>query len=505
MVFESPWRYYQRPDASGATFNLTRVAFAARVRAARLPSGRETLLGVVVGVIACVLLIVALSAFHQDSWLALVAGRTIWHDGVPHHDTLTTLTRGRHWVDQQWLSQLTIYALYRVAGLKLVAAVHVLLVAGSLGAAVAVGRRRGTQVPELLLVLLGGLILLVLLSVVVRTQAYAYPLFVATIALLSADSRSPSRRALWTLPILVLWANVHGSAALGAGLVSLAGLTMLRGRRAMGVTLVIGGPLCLLATPYGSATVGYYHGTLLNPDFSRLVTEWRPVTAIPVASAAFFALAALAVWSLGRHRGRLTLWERLVLLILLAGGITALRNVVWAELVLLMLPVVSFGEKKAVAPVRPSLNQALAALTACALLVALVIDLRRSDREFEHGYPAGSLRAVATATSSDPSLRVFSDAQFADWLLWRLPQLEGRVAFDARFELLPQGGLEHVARALRVSGIDWKRSVRGFRLVVLTPDAEKDAARGFRAEPGRRILYADGDALVILRAAAQAR
>jgi hypothetical protein len=135
--------------------------------------GRDTLLGVVLGFLACALLFGARSVFHQDSWLALLAGREIWHSGIPHHDTLTTFTLGRDWVDQQWLSQLAIYGLYRLGGLGLVSAVHVALVVGSMAAAIRIGRRRGTGTSTMLLVLVLGTILVLLPSLAVRTQPYA--------------------------------------------------------------------------------------------------------------------------------------------------------------------------------------------------------------------------------------------------------------------------------------------------------------------------------------------
>jgi hypothetical protein len=491
------------------------VAAVARARRALFSGSQDTLLGAVVAVVACVLLVGARYFFHQDSWLALVVGRSIWHDGIPQHDFLTVLTEGRRWVDQQWLSQLAIYGLFRLGGLALVAAVHVALVAGSLAAALAIGRRRGSEVATQLIVLLVGLILVLLPSLVVRTQPYAYPLFVATLFLLSSDSRAPSARVYWTLPLLVLWGNVHGSAALGAGMVALRGLTILAQRRSppgvsrharvTGVALMIAAPLCLLATPYGTGMPSYYRETLLNPDFTQLVSEWRPVTDVPVAAVPFFLLAALALWSMGREPKRLTLWERVVLIVLLAGGIAALRNVVWAEFALLMLPAFAVRVGSGDAVVRRRLNQGIAITLAVAVVACLVIDLTRSDHEFEKGYPPGVLAAVAHTTAGPAAARVFADPQYADWLLWRLPGLRGRVAFDARFELQPSGALERLARALTATGIDWKRPVRGFRLVVLAPSSSKEAARGFRAEPGRRILFDDADGLVVLRSAAQAR
>ena len=479
-----------------------------RARAAIAGGDRDVLLGVVIGAIACVLLFSATALFQQDSWLALLAGREIWNSGIPHHDTLTLLTEGRRWVDQQWLSQLGIFALYRVGGLGLVSVVHTALVVASLAGSVAIGRRRGTEFPALLLVLVMGLPLVLIASVVVRTQAYAYPLFVATVYLLSSDSRSPSNRVYWTLPLLVLWSNVHGSAMLGAGMVSLRGLTILYERvrhdardghgPLAGAALTIAGPLCLLVTPYGLGAITYYGDTLFNPDFTRLVAEWRPITDVPPAAVSFFAVIGLAVWSLGRHPGRLTLWERILLIVLMVGGILAVRNVVWAQLALLMLPVVSL-RAGAEAGVRPRLNQALALVVAATIAVIAVVTLARPDSDFESRYPQGVLRAVDRTTASDPAINVFADVQLADWLLWRLPQLRGRVAFDARLELQPRGGLDPLVRALTATGIDWKRAARGYRLVVLAPDHVKEAARGFRAEPGRRVLFDNPHGLVILR------
>src|SRR5207248_1629419 len=59
-----------------------------------------------------------------------------------------------------------------------------------------------------------------------RTQTLALPLFVTVYALLARDARMPSHRVYLVVPLLVLWGNLHGSAALGALLV--AGHGMLR-------------------------------------------------------------------------------------------------------------------------------------------------------------------------------------------------------------------------------------------------------------------------------------
>jgi len=77
------------------------------------------LLAVVMMALAAALLADLAGEFDVDSWLALVAGRDVWHNGLPHHETLTVIAHGAVWIDQQWLSQLASYGLYLLGGLGL--------------------------------------------------------------------------------------------------------------------------------------------------------------------------------------------------------------------------------------------------------------------------------------------------------------------------------------------------------------------------------------------------
>src|SRR5437660_791891 len=104
-----------------------------------------------------------------------------------------------------------------------------------------------------------------------RVQSLVFPLFVALLWLLAEDSRRHSRRVLLALPIVVLWANIHGTAFLAAALVALRGLAMLFERdrpllaRLPMAAVLAASPALLLASPYGFSLVGYYHKLLLNP------------------------------------------------------------------------------------------------------------------------------------------------------------------------------------------------------------------------------------------------
>ena len=432
-----------RAGRRAATFRGLPVVFSRR--------GTDVLLAVVMMALAAALLADLAGEFDVDSWLALVAGRDVWHNGLPHHETLTVIAHRAVWIDQQWLSQLASYGLYLLGGLGLLGVCIVALFASSVAGATAGARRLGAPFRGVLLVLPLCLVLIAP-SREVRTQEFAMPLFVALAYLLARDSRGPSRRVYWCLPILVLWANLHGTVTLGALLVALRGLTVGWERRHLllhsaaqwkrPLALILGAPIAILITPYGLGMLGYYRTTMLSSTLRHAVTEWQPITSAPITAGAFFVLAGLAVWSFGRHPSRTTIWERLALVALAAGSISVIRNVLFFALFALMIVPVSLAieGRRSKPPTdrrRGPINALLAAGALIAVLIATASTLTRPARAIElHSQRTGVLDAVQRARQSDPSLRVLTDDHFADWLLWRDPALSGRMANDVRFELL---------------------------------------------------------------------
>ncbi len=491
-----------------------------RLSCALARRGTDVLLGVALAVFAVVLLGEMVHDFNVDSWLALVTGRLVWQGGIPHHETLTVVSQGQPWVDEQWLSQLASYAIYLIGGLGLLGVVNVALLAVPVAVATFVARRLGASFRSVI-VALPALLTIISPSREIRTQEFAIPLFVAVAYLLVHDSRRSSRRVYWCLPILVLWANLHGSVTLGAGLVALRGLTVAwerRGALLHGVgawrrplALVLGPVAAILVTPYGLSMVGYYHATMASGNLRQFVTEWRPVTATPVIAVALFLVGGVAIWSFGRHPEKTTTWEKLAFLILLAGSISVVRNTLFCGLLGLMIVPVSWAWGPAQGPqqsgerLRAAINGTLGALAILVVAAAVLVSLVRPASVIE--YPAQQprlLTAVQRATRADPSLRVLTDDHFADWLLWRDPALSGRIANDVRFELLSTDQLDSLENFFAVIGLDWKSAARGYRLIVLTRKDDAGAMTGLLREPGHRILYEDSQQIVILRSAAAA-
>jgi hypothetical protein len=466
--------------------------------------GYELLLAALLGLMAAGRMWLVPQYFKADTWLALTAGRDVWASGVPHHETLTALASGREWVDQQWLAHLASYGLYEVGGFALIGALSVVLAAGSFAAVTVVAGSLGARARTLLLLMPVTAFPFFAQSWQPRTQMFAYPLFAAVFVLLLLDCRRPSSRVLLVLPLLVLWANLHGSAVLGAALIVMRGLVMLWEQRGRGwriaAALIAVPPVALLLTPYGIGTARYYSDTLLNGAFKELATEWQPVTHDPVLILPFLALVVLTAWTLVRGRRGTTLWERLALVLLVVGAANAVRNMVW--LTLGALPVLALAlDRKVAAGAPPSafgmrLNRGLAVTGAIAILVALGVTLARPTSAFERDYPRPYLDSVVAAAAADPGATIVADVGDADWMLWRAPVLRGRIAFDARLELLSAAGVRDIASLLRGRSTSLS-GAGGARIFALDRRAAGATIQQLNRVPGRRIVFLDAHHVVI--------
>jgi hypothetical protein len=472
---------------------------------------RESLPVTVFGLFACGLIIRLPDQLRQDGWLALVSGRVVADSGLPSTDTLTAWTAHVQWVDQQWLGQLFLYRIASAGNLRLVMLVHVALLATAMAAALAAARWRGGSARSVGLVAAPALVV-ILMSAQMRAQSLAYPLFVATAWLLIADSRKASRRVLLVLPLLVLWANVHGSVVLGAALTTVFGVFLVvRTVRAKagssrevllrGALLAVAPCLCVFASPYGSSLFHYYGSTAFNSSFARVVSEWQhswpSLMTLP-----FYVLAAASAWLLWRNRRAVSMFEQVALLLLFLAGVAALRNMVWFSFFALIVLPLPLGQRLREVSGRESktVKTALAAAAIAAVSVAGAAAASRPESWLTSSvYPTAAANAVGAAAAKDPTTRIYSDVRFADWLLWTRPELAGRIAYDARFELLSNAELDRLYRLQNELTPQWTAAVADHRLVVLPREQGAATARALMTEDGVRRIYRDGSVVVLLR------
>jgi hypothetical protein len=441
----------------------------------------------------------------SDTWYTLLGGRVVSHSWLPHADKLTVLTRGRQWVDEQWLAHLLLYGLWSAGGWPLALLIQLAAYLGAFVLAAVTALRLGASARSTAVV--GAVALLVAIGETgFRAQTLAFLLFALVLLLLLVDDAQPTRRVYLTLPLLVLWANMHGSVVLGAALVTLRGLTLAlegirsdRRRWARAATLVALPWLCAIASPYAPELPGYYARLLHNPTLSKFVSEWQPASIRN--EPLFFVLLVGGVMLVARAR-RTSVFATLALLATAVGGLMAIRHVVWFALTAAaVLP----GALDDLWPTRPAprrrrLNLIVAGTAVTALVVAVATFASHKRAWFERGYPARAAAAVAAAAAADPQAKVFANERYADWLLFGQPLLRGRVAYDVRFELLTADQLMGVAKFRLEQGADWLRIADGYRIFVLDPGSEAGAIELLAREPRARILFRNRDVAVLERA-----
>jgi len=441
----------------------------------------------------------------NDSWLNLAAGREVVRHGLPSHDQLTVYGLGATWTDQQWLAQVVIYAVYSLGGFALLSIATCASVIGAFSIAAAAARSLGAGARAF-----WAMFLPVLVAAPwawsIRAQMLALPLYTALLWLLASEARAPSRRVWLAFPLLVVWANIHGSVALGALLVVLLAayeLVRTRGRSwVRSVALVVLAPLAVLVTPYGPAdTVRYYHLMLVDPPFAGRVTEWS--WAAPATNTIFFyALVAIAVVVVWLGRRRLTIFDMLVLGLTFAGGVDAIRGIMWFALACMVFLPVAIGhrlESKRQGEPRRGLNVAIAAGLTVALLAVAGSLFARDESWFEDYWPRETVDAVRAELR--PGDRVFAPDRFSDWMLFKIPELRGRIAYDVRFELYDRRFFQRLQDYNFEDGPDWKSFADGYR-VVIVDETRRSHTKDLLAEPGARVIYRDDEITVIARARA---
>lgn len=453
---------------------------------------RDGTLVIVLAAFAIVMLLALRHGLVVDGWMALVSGREIAQHGLPSHDALTLWAHGRRWTDQQWLAQLGLYELVRLGGVKLALFVHALLGVAAVAGAAALARRLGATARSVAWICLPVFVAYYPEAAVLRPQSFGYPLFVAVLWLLALDARTQSRRVFLVLPLLALWANLHGTALLGAMLVSLAGAAQLVGRRSRRAFVLLLAPwLCLLASPYALQLPAYYQRILHGGDFSRYVSEWAPTTLTP-ATAPVYALVIAGMWLLGRSRNRVSLFEQLAFVAAGALAFEAIRNTAWFGLVaLVVLPQLLDGVRRAPAVEPQRLNRLLGSAVVGLVLVTTLGVAAKPAAWFTAGFPPAAADAAAHG-------RVLAMSQYADWLLWSRPELRGRVAFDARFELFSSADVGRLATFQgRVDG--WESTARSYDTFVLSPRTNGGLRDALVNERLARVVYSDGNVVVLRR------
>ena len=439
-----------------------------------------------------------------DTYWHIATGNWILqHLAVPHRDPFSATMAGERWIDLEWLSQVLMALAYKAGGWSGL----VLLVALALALAIGLlAHELGhwlEPLPTEILALLAAFSTLP--NLLARPHVIALPVMAVWAAGL-VNARAESRAPRWALvPLMTLWANLHGSFAIGFVLAAALGVEAViaagAGRRKAAVdwSLFIGASL-LAACLTPNILRGLIHpvAVMNMPASMNAISEWQ--------SPDFHSWQPIEIWLLvalyfALARGvRLPLMRVLLLLGLLHAGLVHARYQMLLGVLGPLILAEPLGRFLRGRPATASHGFDPARLTICAgvaiaalaLTVALLIHplARTADRVT----PRAALDHVAPGIAR---LAVFNSYDFGGYLIFRglRPYVDGRAdvhgdAFIAAYLDLLRPRKDKLEAALRDHAIAW---------TLLKPD--DGAVAVLDALPGWQRLYADDVAVVHVRTA----
>ena len=355
-----------------------------------------------------------------DSYSHIAVGRWIMaHGAVPSSDPFSFSMHGAPWITFEWLSEVIYAAVYTLSGWAGV------VVLAAVAAALAVALltrfllRELPPTPALLTVM--AAVALLAPHLLARPHMLTLPIMVAWAAALvrCMDRRAPP--PYWALPLLVLWANLHGSVVLALGLIGPAVLEALLNEkrsewprvllRWLPFTVLAIAACCL--TPYGPEPLLIPLTTLGLGDALRWITEWRPQDFGHFGAFEFVLLAGIFALSRGVT---LPVVRTLVVLGLVHFALAQMRN---ADLLAVLVPLYlavplarQFGARAEHDAVGSARSVNLAAF--CVMIVATGLALARDVRPAPQNTPAAAV-AFADLARAGP---VLNDYSFGGYLIF---------------------------------------------------------------------------------------
>ncbi|MGA7382594.1 MAG: hypothetical protein WBX03_17215 [Terriglobales bacterium] len=462
----------------------------------------------------------ARSATDPDMWWHLRTGQlTIQNHRVFHNDPYSFTRFDEPWVDHEWLSQVFMFGLYRVAGWGgLITGFAVIIAAAFL-----LVFRRSSGQPYIA----GAITVWGAVASIpcwgVRPQMLT--LLLASIFLLLLERSYERPQLLWWLPPLMLfWVNLHAGFALGIAflLMFLVGdaldlafgykapsLSPARFRQLALVTAICTAVVAL--NPYGLQMYRYPFETLHSRAMLAYIGEWlSPNFHEPrYLPTLFLMLATLVVPALSPRRLRPR--ELLLLTVTTYAALRSVRHI--PIYVLVVVPLLSgmiaacLRERGKTALLDGSRNPlAPAKLIANALLLAglLFFTIARLHYVVVHQpateakeFPAAAASFLMTSRPPGPLLNHYN---WGGYFIWKLFPAY-KVYIDGRADLYGDTFMDQFAATYYLKGKSWQDPLNewGIRTVVLPPDAPLIGA--LRGMPAWEEVFADKQAVVLARIA----
>jgi hypothetical protein len=454
-----------------------------------------------------------------DFWWHLRTGQLIWESrSIPRQDVFSHTVAGQPWITHEWLTEVILYAVYALTGQGGL----ILVFAGIITAAFALSYRQCDGRPYLasFVVVLAAVSSAVTWGV--RPQMLSLLLSAAFLYILHLNGKGNSK-CLWLLPpLMVLWANLHGSFFLGV--VYLAAHTigsMLDDvfarseeakvdwkdiRRLAVVTLLTAAAPIL--NPNGIRLLVYPFGTLGSAAMQQYIAEWfsPDFHLAQFQPFALYVLILLLILGLSHRR------PKTADLILMVGfGYASLRSarqipffvltttpMLTSQLLHLWrdsgLPNLSITRRRSRGRASLVVNWAiLAALLAGGAALAGHALLRNTTAQ-RAAFPVA---AVDFLEASETSGNTYNLYHWGGYLIWRLYP-ERKVFIDGRADVYGDAFIDEYLQVYQLRQ-DWQQPLEKYHVDVVLIDVDSPLSIMLNEEVEWYRAYSDETAVIYVR------
>jgi hypothetical protein len=460
-----------------------------------------------------------------NGWNALLAdGDTGWHirvgdwirqhGAVPHQDFLSFSKEGARWYAWEWGAELFMSWLHGWAGMKGVVLGLGMLIPAYLLVVFRHSLWRGATplaaLPVLLLCSGSSAI-----HYLARPHLFTLLFLSAALWMIDADRRQPSWRLWLLIPLIVVWANLHGGfLALVACLGLVAGGERIARRYAEARRYAMAAALCLLATlvnPYGYHLHEHILGYLRSDWIRSVVDEFQSPSFRSEAMLVYECVLVLSLLVLFR-RVRAGQWADAALVIGWAHlSLGAVRHVpvfllvaspiLAAELTCLWNEHIAGLSKRAVLRTFDALSRDLlprfAANSIWVVVPVLLLACMDKPIAWPDTFPEAKfpVRFIESHQGVIAGKRVLTTDEWGDYLSYRFYPRQ-RVFFDGRSDFFgPELGKDYLALMSGGAGAEARLERFGFEVALLPREwnlytaLRKNSGWEFVAEDERAALF----------------
>ncbi|MFL5298116.1 MAG: hypothetical protein ACJ798_17200 [Phenylobacterium sp.] len=433
-----------------------------------------------------------------DTWWHVAAGRLMIARGeVLATDPFSFTMAGRPWMTHEWLSEVLFGGAFNLGGWGGVQLLTALAAGAAAGLLARCTARWTTGLPQVSLLVVA--LSLCMPHLLARPHVLAWPLLVAWTAELLV-ARDEDRAPRWRfLPLMVLWANLHGSSLFGPVLVApfaLEAVLAAPAPRRASVALRWGGfglaaALAALATPHGIGGIVYELRLTLMSSLGR-IGEWQAADFASVQPVEI-ALLGVVLFMLLRPL-RLPVIRALVLLVLAHVALRYNRHEQLLGLVGALLLAKPLGE--VTFPATPRLTLRPSVVLASAVGVAVLLGgARLATPVVWRDSLTRPVQALASVPADLRAQPVLNDFQYGGYLIGH----GVRPYIDSRSDMYGDGFLQAYARLADGDRAALTKLLAGGRIRWAILVAGSPMERAMRLQPGWRRTHADAWAVVYAR------